>query len=129
MDIISTLNKYEAGSIAFLPQVIWKKAYGNTVVDINDKEYIDFSSGVMVTNSGHGNEYIKSAIIEHLNQHGFLTNYMYPSEAKAKFLEHFSKYIPDNYKVALFSTGSEIADMSVKLSRIWCKKTNPIQRV
>lgn len=125
MDVLSILNKYEARGISFLPQVIWDKAYGNTVVDKDGKEYIDFSSGVMITNTGHANEYIKKAIVNHMETHGFLTSYMFPCDAKAKFLQHFSAYIPKEYKVALFSTGSESADMAIKLSRLWNSKYKP----
>lgn len=123
-NIIETLNQYEATGMRSQPDIIWTKANDCIITDDNDKEYIDFSSGVMITNSGHNNQKIKDAIMKQLDS-GIFTTYMFPNSAKADLLKSLSKVIPQSHKVALYSTGTEVTEAALKITQLWDKKNKP----
>ncbi len=53
--VIKELKKYEPrGMNEHQLPVVWQSAYGDMVTDIEGKRYIDFTSGIFVTNVGHG---------------------------------------------------------------------------
>jgi 4-aminobutyrate aminotransferase/diaminobutyrate-pyruvate transaminase/4-aminobutyrate aminotransferase/(S)-3-amino-2-methylpropionate transaminase len=120
--IIEQLRKYEARSMSGQPLVIWDRAESFQVYDNYGNKWIDFSSGVLVANSGHGNVHVRSAIIEQVKI-GLLHNYCFPSEIRAKLVELLSKIAPSPLeKVFLLTTGSETTECAIKLSRSYGQK-------
>ena len=79
------------------PLVVWDRAEGFNVFDRFGNKWLDFSSGVLVTNSGHGNEAIKQAIIAQA-EHGLLHNYCFPTEVRTKLVKKLSEIAPDPLK-------------------------------
>lgn len=122
--VINTLNQLEARGMRTQHDVVWQKAAGHTITDIDGKEYIDFTSGVMIANAGFDCEPIKQAIIDAL-QAGILTSYMFPNQIKANLLQALAECIPENYKIALFSTGAETTEAAIKIARTWSAKHKP----
>ncbi len=108
----------------FLPNLCWENARGCYVTDLHGQEYLDFTSGVMITNVGHGHPKIIDAIINQLKK-PLLTSYLFPTQIKNEFLEALCTIIPTDYRVALLNTGSEAIELSIKLARLWCKKNKP----
>ncbi len=119
MPIIEQLRKYEPISMSGQPLVVWDKAIGCNVYDIYGNKWIDFSSGVLVTNTGHGNQAVRDAIIE-VTQHGLLTNYCFPSERRARLVKIISDIAPEPLKkVFLLSTGAETTECAIKLMKTY----------
>ncbi len=120
-EILEILNKYEAKSAHPQLPVIWESADGH-IVRTRDKEYIDFTSGIFVTNAGHStvNKYIMAQA-----QKGLIYSYSYPTEAKALFIKKLMKIVP-NYleKVAIANTGGEAVEIACKLLRLAQVKRN-----
>lgn len=113
---IDLVNAFEPQSMHGQPPVIWHSANGSIVTDEDGKKYIDFTSGVLVANSGHNHPRINKAIKDILDQ-GLLTSYIFVNRPRAKLLEklaHISPY--DNAKSLLFCSGSEAVEASLKLS-------------
>lgn len=55
-DLIKEMQKYEPISNAGQPLIVWDHTEdGYKVCDPYGNKFIDFSSGVMITNAGHGN--------------------------------------------------------------------------
>ncbi len=127
MNIIKTLQKYEAkSSMNFLP-IVWNKAYASTVTDENGKKYIDFTSGIFVANAGHGKniDYIKKQLDKSL-----IYAYDYPTAVRAELVTKLVNMTPDFVeKVFLLSTGSESVEIACKLMRMHQMKLNPKKRV
>ena len=99
------------------PLVVWDRAEGSHVYDRWGNMWLDFSCGVLVTNAGHGRKEIVEAIVKQA-QHGLLTNYCFPSEARAKLAKRMVELAPEGMdKVFLLSTGSEATECAVKLTR------------
>ncbi len=119
MKIVEELRKYEPRSMSGQPLVIWDKAEGFNVYDKYGNKWIDFSSGVVVTNAGHCNPEVKKAILEQV-EHGLLTNYCFPTEIRAKLVKKLSEICPEPLKkVFLLTTGAETTECAIKLSRTY----------
>jgi 4-aminobutyrate aminotransferase-like enzyme len=99
------------------PPAVWDHAEGFQVFDAFGNCWIDWSSGVLITNAGHGRKPILDAIIEQAAS-GLLTNYCFPSEIRARLVERIAGLLPKPLdKVFLLTTGSETVECAIKLSR------------
>jgi 4-aminobutyrate aminotransferase/diaminobutyrate-pyruvate transaminase/4-aminobutyrate aminotransferase/(S)-3-amino-2-methylpropionate transaminase len=117
--IFDRLNKYEPVSMSGQPPIIWHKAEGLNVYDKWGNKWLDWSSGVLITNSGHAHPRICSAVQAMLDQK-LLATYVFPHEGRAELCERLSKKSPDGtYKVFLLTTGSEACENAIKLARTY----------
>src|SRR5258708_6924536 len=99
------------------PPIVWDHAEGFHVYDAYGNYWIDWSSGVLITNAGHGRQQIIDAIVEQANS-GLLTNYAFPSEIRSRLVERIAGLLPKPLaKVFLLTTGSETVECAIKLSR------------
>ncbi|MFO7637501.1 MAG: aspartate aminotransferase family protein [Clostridia bacterium] len=122
MEVLEDLRKFEPVSMSGQPLVVWDRGQGFNVYDKHGNKWIDFSSGVLVTNAGHGNPMIKKAICE-MAEHGLLHNYCFPSEIRAKLVKKIAGIIPEPLeKVFLLTTGSEACECAIKLARTYGRK-------
>ncbi len=117
LSTLETLHRYESISMQGQPPIVWDRAEGFQVFDKSGNCWIDWSSGVLVTNAGHGRPEIVEAIIEQA-RHGLLHNYCFPSEPRARFAERLAGVLPAPLdKVFLLTTGSETVECAIKLCR------------
>jgi acetylornithine/succinyldiaminopimelate/putrescine aminotransferase len=113
--ILNILSKYEPKSMTNGLPIIWDRAEGFNVWDKWGNKFIDFTSTIFVTNSGHGTSEICSAIRKKITK-PLLHSYTFPTEIRAKFVEKLIDITPDFCeKVFLLSSGSEACDCAVKL--------------
>jgi 4-aminobutyrate aminotransferase-like enzyme len=99
------------------PPIVWDRAEGFQVYDRFGNMWLDWSSGVLVTNAGHAPREIKEAIVDQVEK-GLLHNYCFPSAERAVLVEYLSKISPAPLKkVFLVTTGSEATECAVKLAR------------
>ena len=119
-DSLSTLEKlrqFEPQSMRGQPPLVWERAEDIYVYDKYGNKWLDWSSGVLVTNCGHGAQEIRAAIIDQVNS-GLLHNYVFPSEERAELAEYLSGLAPEGLKkVFLLTTGSEATECAIKLAR------------
>src|ERR1700704_3662915 len=87
--ILTKRRAYEPVAMRGQPPVIWDHAEGFQVYDPWGNKWIDWSSGVLITNAGHGRQEIVDAIIQQASSH-LLTNYCFPSEIRARLMERLS---------------------------------------
>ena len=117
--ILQKLRQYEPRSMGGQPPVVWDRAEGVQVYDRWGNKWLDWSSGVLVTNAGHGHPQIRQAIIEQV-RHGLLHNYCFPSEIRSQLVEHLAGVAPQGLgKVFLLTTGAEACECAIKLARTW----------
>jgi 4-aminobutyrate aminotransferase / (S)-3-amino-2-methylpropionate transaminase / 5-aminovalerate transaminase len=121
-DSVATLEKlyrYEPISMRGQPPIVWDRAEGVQVWDRHGNMWLDWSSGVLVTNAGHGIPAIRAAIIDQVNS-GLLHNYCFPSEERAALAEYLAKLAPPGLeKIFLLTTGAETTENAIKLARSW----------
>jgi 4-aminobutyrate aminotransferase/(S)-3-amino-2-methylpropionate transaminase len=120
LPVFEELRRSEPRSMAGQPPVIWHKAEGATISDRWGNRWIDWSSGVLITNAGHGHPAIRAAIREVLDR-PLLSTYVFPHEGRAKLVKMLDALAPDpeNYQSFLLSTGSEATENCIKLSKTY----------
>jgi 4-aminobutyrate aminotransferase/(S)-3-amino-2-methylpropionate transaminase len=115
--ILRTLHEIEPVAMQGQPPVIWDHAEGFQVHDRWGNCWIDWSSGVLITNAGHGRAEIVDAVVRQAQSH-LLTNYCFPSEIRAKLVKRLASLLPAPLeKVFLLTTGSETVECAIKLCR------------
>lgn len=111
--------------------VVFSKAKGSYLYDVDGKAYLDFLAGCGALNYGHNNDDIKKAVIDYLtDDHVSHAMDMY-TEAKAEFITTFKEKILDprnlSYKIMFCgSTGTNAVEAALKLCRKNKKRSNII---
>src|SRR5256885_11900759 len=114
---LEKLRKFEPISMRGQPPLVWDRAEDIFVYDKYGNRWLDWSSGVLVTNAGHGVKEIRNAIIDQVNS-GLLHNYVFASEERAQLAEYLIQLAPKGLeKVFLLTTGSEATECAIKLAR------------
>ncbi len=127
--VLRRLHRYEPLSMSGQPPVVWDRAEGVQVYDRWGNMWLDWSSGVLVANCGHGRAELKKAIIEQA-RHGLLHNYCFPSEVRARLAEAVVKLAPKPLtKAFILTTGAETTENAIKLARTWGRKTGGPKKI
>jgi 4-aminobutyrate aminotransferase/(S)-3-amino-2-methylpropionate transaminase len=114
---LESLRKHEPLSMRGMPPIVWDHAEDIFVFDAYGNQWLDWSSGVLVTNSGHAAPEVCQAIRDQVDKK-LLHNYVFPSAERAELVELLASVAPPNLdKVFLLSTGSEATECAIKLSR------------
>src|SRR3954469_19658913 len=114
---LEKLRQYEPMSMRGQLPVVWERAEDIFVYDKHGNRWLDWSSGVLVTNAGHGVPEVRQAIIDQVNS-GLLHSYVFPNEERAALVECLAEVAPAGLKkVFLLTTGSEATECALKLSR------------
>jgi len=125
LPILEKLRRFEPVSMGGQPPVVWDRAEGFQVFDAYGNAWIDWSSGVLVTNAGHGRSSIVEAIASQAKKR-LLHNYCFPSEIRARLAEKLVSLAPDGIdKAFLLTTGSETTENVIKLARTWGARIKP----
>src|SRR5438477_9564212 len=91
---LEKLRKFEPQSMRGQPPLVWDRAEDIFVYDKYGNRWLDWSSGVLVANSGHGAPEVRQAIIDQV-QSGLLHNYCFPSEERAALVECLAGLAPE----------------------------------
>ncbi len=62
--VLEDLARYEPRAMGGQPPIVWDRAEGFQVYDRYGNQWLDWSSGVLVTNVGHSHPKIVDAVIE-----------------------------------------------------------------
>ncbi|MGA3204843.1 MAG: aspartate aminotransferase family protein [Bryobacteraceae bacterium] len=117
LPILESLHRHEPVSMQGQPPIVWDRAEGFQVFDAWGNRWIDWSSGVLVANGGHGRREIIDAIVAQASS-GLLHNYCFPSVIRAKTVEKLASLLPLSLdRVFLLTTGSETVECAIKLCR------------
>ena len=119
LETLETLRRVEPISMRGQPPVVWDRAEDVQVYDRYGNMWLDWSSGVLVTNAGHGMPEVRQAILDQVNS-GLLHNYCFPSEERAQLVACLAGLAPEGLdKVFLLTTGSEAVENAIKLARTY----------
>src|SRR5690349_20426743 len=96
-----------------------KYGEGVYLYDYDGKRYIDFSSGLMNVNIGHGNQRVTDAVVKQMQQVAYVT----PScvtKARGDLGKKLAEICPGDLNKAFFTVcGASSIDNSIKLARIY----------
>jgi 4-aminobutyrate aminotransferase-like enzyme len=122
-DIHGRAEKYMKGysSQVKLFPVAFESGHGVTLTDADGNKYIDFSSGIYVTNLGHCHpkvvEYLRKYTGQLMNCHDFST------EIKTLFLEKLASLTPANLNgIQMYCAGCESVEAAMRAARAHTKK-------
>jgi 4-aminobutyrate aminotransferase/(S)-3-amino-2-methylpropionate transaminase len=123
LPVFEGLKASEPRSMMGMPPIVWHKAEDFAVSDRWGNRWIDWSSGVLITNVGHGRAEIRKALKEVIDQ-GLLASYVFVHEKRmilTKMLQQLAP-VPAEYQVFVMSTGSEATENCIKLSKTHAKE-------
>lgn len=120
LPIFETLRQTEPRSMMGMPPVVWHRAEDFIVSDRWGNRWIDWSSGVLITNVGHGRGEIREAL-RRAAEEGLLASYVFVHEGRAKLTRMLQALAPKpaDYRVFLLSTGSEAVENCIKLAKTY----------
>lgn len=123
--IFEELERYESRSMHGQLPIIWERAEDFQVFDKYGNCWIDFTSTIFLTNSGHANPRIISAIKEGIDKK-LLHTYTFVHEARIKFLKKLIEITPSYLEKAyLVSAGTEATECTMKLMRLYGQTIKP----
>lgn len=97
-------------------RLVVRDAQGAAVRDVDGNVFVDFSSGIVVTNLGHS----PPAVVEALrDQAGRLLHYFdFATEARVAFFEALAATLPPELQTfQMYSTGSEAVEAALRLAK------------
>jgi len=123
--LLESLDKYESRSMHGQLPIVWDRAEGFQVHDAWGNTWIDFTSTIFVTNSGHGNPRIRKALQAVLDK-PLLHTYTYASKERADYLKYLIENTPAQFEKAFcLSAGTETTEVALKLMRLHGRLSKP----
>ena len=106
----------EAQCAGYQAKVVWEKALGVMVTDVDGNTFLDWTSGVLVTNVGHCHPDLVKAIQRACEK--LLNNYECLTEARVEAAEKLISVLPAHLdKCFFFSTGSEATEAALRVMK------------
>jgi len=105
-----------------------KYAEGVYLYDYDGKKYIDFSSGLMNVNIGHGNPRVGIAVMNQMQQLSYVTP-GFATKPRGELGKKLASITPEGLNKTLFTTGgAEAIENAIKLARLYTGKHKIITR-
>jgi 4-aminobutyrate aminotransferase-like enzyme len=106
----------EPPCIADQVPVVWDHAKGVWVTDVDGRKFIDFTSGVLVTNLGHSHPVHVKAIQDQAAR--LMNCYSFPTPERVTLARRLLETLPPNLnRVFLLSTGSEATEAALRVAK------------
>ncbi len=103
---------------ASLDQVplVWDHADGVWVTDVDGNHYLDFTSGVLVTNVGHSHPALVKAVQQQAER--LMNCYSFPTPERVTLAKGLVESLPANLdRVFLLSTGAESTEAATRIAK------------
>jgi len=105
-----------------------KYAQGVYLYDYDGKSYIDFSSGLINVNIGHGNQRVTQAVVEQMQQVSYVTPGCV-TKARGDLGKKLAEITPGNLTKTLFTVcGATAIENAIKLARLYTGRHKIIAR-
>jgi 4-aminobutyrate aminotransferase-like enzyme len=114
--LLDKWHRYEADVVGFQAPLVWDRARGCIVTDVDGNRYIDWTSGVLVTNVGHCHPHLVAAVQKASTR--LLNNYECANVERIVAAERLVKALPKHLNRCFFlSTGSETTEAASRLMK------------
>ncbi|MEJ7769019.1 MAG: aminotransferase class III-fold pyridoxal phosphate-dependent enzyme [Chitinophagaceae bacterium] len=105
-----------------------KYGKGVYLYDYNDKRYLDFSSGLMNVNIGHGNQRVTDAVVRQMQQVSYVTPGCV-TKVRGELGKKLASITPHGLNKTLFTVcGASAIDNAIKLARLYTGRHKIIAR-
>lgn len=114
-------KKYEPRSMSEHVPIVWKKAKGVVIEDVDGNTFLDFCSGVLVVNIGHSHPELVREIQEQAED--IVNSYDFVNIYRPALVKKLVEITPNNLdKAFILTTGAETTEAALKLSRLYSGK-------
>jgi 4-aminobutyrate aminotransferase-like enzyme len=114
--LLEQWHKYEADVVGFQAPVVWQSGKGCIVTDVDGNTYIDWTSGVLVTNVGHCHPVLVEATRKAAGE--LLNNYECANVYRIQAAKALVEVLPPHLNKCFFlSTGSEATEGALRLMK------------
>ena len=111
-----------------LDPIAVQRAEGVYLYDYDGKRYIDFSSGLMNVNIGHGHPRVAEAVMRQMQEVSYVTPGCV-TKARGELGKKLAEVTPGNLQKTLFTTdGASAIDNAIKLARLYTGRHKIIAR-
>ena len=106
------------GVSSMIPSYV-STAAGGTMTDVDGREWIDFGSGIAVTNVGNAAPKVVEAVRAQVERFTHTCFMIAPYEQYVAVCEHLAELTPGDFekRSALFNSGAEAVENAVKIAR------------
>ncbi len=124
-ELMKIRDQHIARGISYVMPVFVKEAKGAVITDVDGNEFIDFTSGIGVSNLGNNYPAVVEAIKKQADQYLHTCFMVTMYEPYLRLAEKLNRLTPGDFKKksAFFNSGAEAVENAVKLSRRYTKKT------
>ncbi len=120
-ELIKISGQHEPPCMADQLPVVWDHGEGVWVTDVDGNQYIDFTSGVLVTNLGHSHPHHVEAIQKQAER--LMNCYSFPTPERVKLSQRIISLFPSNLdKIFLLTTGAEATEAALRIARRYTGK-------
>ena len=120
-ELIQLSKTYEPPCMADQVPVVWDHGEGVWIWDVDGNKYIDFTSGVLVTNIGHSHPHHVKTIQQQAER--LMNCYSFPTPERVTLSERLVKLLPPNMdKVFLLTTGAEATEAALRIAKRYTGK-------
>ncbi len=124
---IQERDEYIPKSVKTGTPVFVDHAKGAKIVDVDGKEYTDFTGGIGVLNTGHLPDAVTDAVRAQLDKYLHLCFMVVNYEPYIELAKRLRPTLPfDRAKTAFFNSGAEAVENAVKISRAVTRRPNVI---
>jgi 4-aminobutyrate aminotransferase len=115
-ELLEISNQYEPPCMADQVPVVWDHGEGVWVTDVDGYEYLDFTSGVLVTNLGHSHPHHVEAIQKQAAR--LMNCYSFPTPERVTLSKRLTDLLPDNIdQTFLLTTGAEATEAALRIAK------------
>jgi len=113
---LSLSERYEPRCMSQQAPIVWDQAEGVVVTDVDGNRFIDFTSGVLVTNVGHCHPKHVQALQKAAAR--LMNCYDFPTPERVTFAQKLVELMPENLDQAfLLTTGSEATEAAMRVAK------------
>jgi 4-aminobutyrate aminotransferase/(S)-3-amino-2-methylpropionate transaminase len=123
---IAARERHVPRGLANTHAIFIDRAEGTRIWDVDGKEYLDFTSGIGVLNTGHRHPQVVRAVREQLDRlmHTCFQVTMY--EPYVELAARLCALVGGAHKAVLFTTGAEGIENAVKIARAYTKRSGVV---
>jgi 4-aminobutyrate aminotransferase len=114
-------RRFEPACMNWQAPVVWDRAQGAEIWDVDGKHYLDWTSGVLVTNVGHAHPHLAETIAAQAKR--LLNTFDFPTPQRLALARKLVESTPPHLdKVIFMTTGAEAMDASMRIARRYTRK-------
>jgi 4-aminobutyrate aminotransferase len=114
-------DRYEPAASQDQVPVVWDHAEGVWITDVDGNRYLDFTSGVLVTNLGHSHPELVEAVQKQASR--LMNCYSFPTPERVILAQKLVETLPPNLDRAfLLTTGAEATEAAIRIAKRYTGK-------